>query len=108
MQAESVDWRSTASEGERVARRLSLEDSDAAEVVGCGEGDGDRKCWQRLVEQLRAHLWNVCCWSWNRNHGKTQIIVIVYNRDLHGPDFVGPARPVDLTARPGPRARIRV
>ena len=30
----------------------------------------------------------------------------VATRDLHGPDFVGPTRPVDLTARPGPRARI--
>ena len=27
---------------------------------------------------------------------------MVGGRDLHGPDFVGPARPVDLTARPGP------
>ena len=33
---------------------------------------------------------------------KDRSISRLTNRDLHGPDFVGPARPVDLTARSGP------
>ena len=40
------------------------------------------------------------------NENKIFLCTTLRIRGLHGPDFVGPARPVDLTARPGPRARI--